>query len=384
MNKELISRVALSLIPGIGNVFAKKLIAHSGSAEEVFKSNKSTLLKIPGLGDKLAQSLSNSDKYIISAEQQISKSLKDGIDIICYNEPDYPTNLKQIHDSPFLVFYKGDKSCFYKKNIAIVGTRNATDYGREMTQEIVKNLRGLNCNIISGLAYGIDIEAHKTALDHNISTIGVMANGIDKVYPNVHSKIANNMTTSGGLLSEYPLGSEPEQKKFPARNRIIAGLSDVTIVIEAATKGGALITAEMANDYSREVFAVPGNIGNMYSAGCNKLIQQNKAHIFTDIDSFLNIMNWKLGKSNQLNIPNFIDVTSLTSDPIKKRVLKCISENEGIQLDVLSWQSETTLSKLVMILLELELDGLIIGLPGNAYKINNKNIAKQIKQELNG
>ncbi len=380
MDQETCSRVALTLIPGIGSSFCRKLITHLGSAEAVFNKNKAQICKIPGLGEKLADTIIGGKKYLEDAKKLIEECSQQKVQLIFEESEEYPPELRQINDNPFLIYFKGNNESLKKKKIAIIGTRQATSYGKGIVQEIITGLNGLNCTIVSGLAYGIDIEAHKFAVDHDISTIGIMANGINKIYPSIHQKIANNMMSNGGIMTEYPPETKPDPQKFPARNRIIAGISDVTIVVEAASKGGALITAEMANGYNREVFAVPGNLQNEFSKGCNNLIRDSKAHIFTSVDDFLDTMGWKLGTTSHETKPLLLHFNELPGmDPVKEKILKILAENESVELDVLSWKSSIPINKLVIQLLELELDGIVSSVPGNKYAINRNRIKTAIR-----
>jgi DNA processing protein len=253
------------------------------------------------------------------------------------------------------------------KIIGIVGTRKATDYGKEAVEKILSELIPHNTLIVSGLAYGIDICAHKTALNNNQPTIGVMASGMDIIYPAVHKEIANRMIDNGGLITEYPFGSKPDAPHFPARNRIIAGLCDAVIVAEAADSGGALITAEIANSYNREVFAVPGNLGNKYSEGCNKLIRSHKAHILLNVKDLEYNLNWSTDE-NVKPKPAPMDLSSF--DEEEQEVLTLMKEKEGILIDDLSWKSQIPVSKLASILLNLEFQGVIKSLPGKKFKLN--------------
>jgi DNA processing protein len=373
MVENKVYEVALGMLPGIGGYLSKNLVSYCGSAKKVFDTPKGKLLKIPGIGENLASVIISNKKAIEEAEKQVELTNRLGIKIFYYTDAEYPSRLKQIHDAPTLLYYKGTDCLNSRKIIGIVGTRQASQYGKEMVEKIVDGLKKHNPLILSGLAYGVDITAHKAALTCNLPTVGAMASGIDIIYPAAHKETAAKMTLNGGLITEYPLGSKPEPTRFPARNRIIAGLCDALIVVEAAEKGGALITAEMANEYSREVFAVPGNIGNKFSEGCNKLIQKHKAHIFTGNSFFEYIMNWtedeisdasEKPKQTSTPIPDF---SGLASD--EKTVVNLLSEKEGVHIDELSWKTGIPASRLASILLNLEFSGIVKGLPGKKFKL---------------
>lgn len=291
MDQERLSFVALHFIPGIGDYLVKQLVSYCGSAEQVFKTPKGKLLKIPGVGAISAEAIKNGNTFH-DAEKELKKAEREDVEIILYIDKKYPLRLKTIEDAPALLYYKGNQNLNVPKTVGIVGTRQATEYGKEMVERICQELAPHKALIISGLAYGIDIHAHKAALKNNLATIGVMGSGIDIIYPAAHKETAKKMLTNGALLTENRFGTKPDAHNFPARNRIIAGLCDALIVVEAAEKGGALITADIANSYNKDVFALPGNLGQSFSEGCNKLIKTNRANLFTSVKDLEYIMNW--------------------------------------------------------------------------------------------
>lgn len=360
--------VAIGLIPGIGSSHTRQLVSYCGSAENIFKEKKGRLKKIPGIGELLASTIINQN-ILKEAEKQLLLAEKSNTQILFYTHKDYPERLKHIHDTPTLIYYKGNADLNTAKIIGIVGTRNATPYGKEVVEKILVELIPHNVLVISGLAYGIDITAHKAALLNNQPTIGVMASGIDIIYPSAHKETASRMITSGGLITEYPFGTRPNAPHFPSRNRIIAGLCDAVIVAEAAEKGGALITAEIANSYDREVFAVPGNLGNKYSEGCNKLIRGHKAHIMTTVKDLEYIMNWSAGETPAKKEASVVIDLSVFN-PDEAEVINVIKETNGILIDDLSWKSQIPVSKLASILLNLEFQGVVKSMPGKKFKLN--------------
>ncbi|GAL84998.1 DNA protecting protein DprA [Sporocytophaga myxococcoides] len=366
MTHANVYEVAIGLVPGIGNQLTRQLVSYCGDPEQVFREKKGKLLKIPGIGENIAQSIIQSDIFS-KAEKQVEMAIKTGTKILFYTNHDYPERLKTISDAPTLIYYKGQGPVNFPKTVGIVGTRNATGYGKEMTEKIISELKSQNIQIISGLAYGIDSYAHKSALDNGLSTIGVMATGVNIVYPAVHKEMANRMQTSGGILSEYPFDTKPEPGYFPARNRIIAGLSDIVIVVEASNSGGALITAELANGYNREVMAVPGNINNKYSVGCNNLIKSHKAQIYSKTSDIIELMNWDLSvltkpKNKTREIPE-----GLTND--EKKIFELLISNGETHIDELCWKSQIPVSKMASLLLNLEFNNQIKSLPGKKYKL---------------
>lgn len=367
MDDEKVYQVALSMIPGIGDIMAKTLVSYCGSAGEVFKKKRGQLANIPGFGTFHADKILNF-KNFTAADAEIEKCLKHQVEVIFFTDKRYPKKLKHAPDSPTLLYYKGKGDLNNHKTVAIVGTRKSTSYGRDFTEEIVEKLKAHEALIVSGLAYGIDICAHKAALKNSLDTIGVMASGLDIIYPSMHRSIAFDMLEHGGLLTEFRIGEKPEAHNFPSRNRIIAGMSDLTIVVEAAEKGGALITAEIANSYNRDVFALPGDIDRKYSRGCNNLIKQNKANLITGIEDLEYIMNWEPRADHINSDEKYYDYSALSVE--EKAVVDCLNScREGIVIDELSWKAQVPLNKLASLLLHLEFSGIVKSLPGKKYRL---------------
>jgi DNA processing protein len=367
MEQNRLALLALHFIPGVGDYLIRQLVSYCGSAEKVFKTPKGKLLKIPGVGGVTADSI-QTGKPFASAEKEIKKAEKDNVQLVFFTDKKYPSRLKQINDAPSLLYIKGEIDFENPKTIGIVGTRKATAYGRTCVEELLKDIAIHNPLIVSGLAYGIDIHAHKYAVKNQLATLGVMGSGMDVIYPSAHKDIAKKMMENGGLATEHPFGTQPDAHNFPARNRIVAALSDAVVIVEAAVKGGALITAEIANTYNKDVFAFPGNIGQSHSEGCNNLIKSNKAHLITSAKDLEYIMNWQAG-SKPVKKESF----SLNSyDANEQVVLKIMIENNNqIMIDELSWKSNIAVSQLASILLGLEFKGIISSLPGKVYKIKD-------------
>lgn len=362
--EEKLYQVALELIPGIGDVHAKNLIAYCGSASAIFQAKASHLQKIPGIGPKTIHVIKSSTP-LSKAEKTLSTCDKKGIQIHHFTDNTYPEKLKQVADAPNIVYSKGRISQ-WAKVLAVVGTRNATDYGKTMTEKIVNECQGLDVVVVSGLAYGIDITAHRAALKHHIPTIGVLAGGLDKLYPSVHKRYAEEMVEAGGLISENPPGVQAEAHFFPARNRIIAGMSDATIVVEAARKGGALITANIADSYNRMVFAVPGDLEHKYSEGCNFLIRNQKALIYTGIQDLYYHLNWSEGSKNDLQAE--VNLSELPE--ADQKIMRILQEHpSGLPIDEISWRTQIPINQLASNLLGLEFQGLLKSLPGKRYKL---------------
>jgi len=366
MGEEKLFQLALTLVPGLGDILIKTLISYIGSAQKVFNSTISKLTKVPGIGPNTARAIKNLD--IKEAEDQLKRLIAKNIKLYFYTDKDYPHRLKNIYDAPALIYLSGDVDLNHARMLAIVGTRNATDHGKDFVHEFVRDLASSNLIIVSGLAYGIDIEAHKAALKYNIPTIGVIASGLDIIYPQIHAKYAKRMLEQGGLLTEYPLKTTLDPARFPARNRIIAGLSDATVVIEAASKGGALITADLASGYDREVFAVPGRWNDDFSNGCNRIIKNNLAQSITTAKDLQYYMQWPEGEEvNNLKV-------SLNKEEFNEdewAVISTINKSgNAIHIDEISWKSQLQISRLANILLNLEFRGIVNCSPGKKYALN--------------
>ena len=363
---DLLYKIGISLIPGIGDVNAKKIIAYCGGVEAVFKENKKALLKIPGVGLTLAESIVKND-VLSRAEKEINFIEKFKITPLFYLDKGYPERLKHCSDSPVMLYYKGNAEFNVPKVVGIVGTRNATDYGKEICRFIIEGLSQYNVQIISGLAYGIDVHAHKIALDFGLDTIGVLGHSLDKLYPAVHRSTAEKMINQGGLLSDFMSETKFNPENFPKRNRIVAGMCDAVIVIEASKKGGALITADIANTYNRDVFAVPGRIGDVYSEGCNNLIKSNKAALVCSAKDIIYIMGWEEQKNkNPENVQKklFIEFTEN-----EKLVVDLLNGSGSLSVDMISLNVNLPSSKVASVLLNLEFMGIIKCLPGKMYRL---------------
>jgi len=356
--------LALKLTPGIGDVLAKQLISYCGSASSIFKEKKGILLKIPNIGEKTVKALTSAS-IIKQAEASLSACEKQNIAVIPYFHPEYPERLKIVNDAPLLIYSKGKSAFRDSKIVGVVGTRNATAYGKQITEKIVEELVAHQAVVVSGLAYGIDIAAHRAALKNKLSTVAILAGGLDKIYPSVHKKSALEMLQSdGGWISEYPPGTKPEAHNFPSRNRIIAGMSEALIVVEAANMGGALITANIAYSYNREVFAVPGTLEHKYSEGCNALIRSQKATIYTGIKDLEYLLGWEKGESKPQK--KLLDLSKYGES--EQKIMTVLEEfKTGLHLDELSWKTQISVHEAVGHLLTLEFDGLIRSLPGKRY-----------------
>lgn len=364
MNDKLLYEVALTLVSGIGDVNGKKLVAYCGGAEAVFREKKKSLSRIPGIGEKIVDNIMSQD-VLSRAERELLFAERHGIKILYYLNLDYPKRLQHCYDSPMVLYCSGYTDLNVAKIIGVVGTRNVTDYGKLMTDKLISELVDDDVLVVSGLAYGVDTCAHCASVKYGLKTAAVLAHGLHTVYPPVNRNLARKILDEGGcLLTEQISGAEPDRENFPKRNRIVAGMVDCLIVVESASKGGALITAEIANTYDREVFAVPGRIGDVYSAGCNKIIKDNKANILLDANDLRSIMRWNEDKkvvSKQMRM-----FREFSED--EKMVLKLFEENSVVYLDKIITETMLSPTKIASILLSLEFDGILVALPGKRYQ----------------
>ncbi len=363
MENPLLYQIGISLIPGIGDVNGKKLISFCGSAEAVFKSSRKALNAIPGMGDILINNILN-QKVLTRAEKEIRFLEKNNIRALYYQNEDFPQRLLNCYDHPLILYYNGAADMNHQRIVAFVGTRRATDYGRTVCRELIEGLAEKDVLLVSGLAYGIDGCAHHQALALNIPTVGVLGHGLDKLYPSQHKKLASDMLEKGGLLTDFMSETKPDRENFPKRNRIVAGMSDAVVVIESDVKGGALITADLANSYNRDVFAVPGKLDDTYSRGCNFLIKTNKAVLIQSAKDLAYIMGWDdQHKKQQMQTELFVQ---LSDD--EKNLLSLLNEKGTLGIDKLIIYSGITPSKVAAGLLNLEFSGLVQTLPGKQYK----------------
>ncbi len=362
--EELLHILALLNTDGIGDVVAKKLIAHFGSATAIFSQKKQALLKVSGIGSAILSVLKNKNNFI-RAEQEIEFINTNDIQYSYFKDDDYPVYLNQCFDAPVLFFKKGKINLKDQKIISIVGTRQMTNYGKTVLEELFKGIKEYNPIIVSGLAYGVDIHAHKLALKHNLQTIAVLAHGLDRIYPPVHKKYVTQILENGGLLTDFWSGTNPDRENFVKRNRIVAGLSQATIVIESAEKGGSLITAGIANSYNRDVFAIPGRITDAYSRGCNQLIKTNRSAMLTSVKDLAYILNWEKDNEAKKTIQKKLFIELSESE---KEVYNYLLKEGKQQLDIIALHCNFPIYKIATLLLNLELKGMIRPLPGKIFE----------------
>lgn len=360
-------QIALSLFSGIGAVNARKLVAYLGSVDAIFNGSKKEMQSIPGIGKKMIDLIISTRSEILErAMAEIEFIKKHQIETYFYLDKNYPKRLAQCADAPVIFYQKGKVDLNATKIISVVGTRKATDYGRERVQQLLTGLKnsGIDVIVVSGLAYGIDYAAHKESVANGLQTVGVVGHGLDTLYPSTHRSFVKEMLTkNGALLSDFPSRSKIDPGNFLRRNRIIAGLSDCTIVVESAKKGGALVTADIANSYNRDVFAFPGRATDTYSVGCNALIRENKAAMITSAEDLINFMGWEqsaVPKQKQL----FVELS--TTD---KKIVEQLNNNEILSISQLSKLLLISLPETSALLLELEFKGVVKYLPGSRIKL---------------
>lgn len=361
--QDLFHLLALQRIEGVGDIMAKKLLTHLGSAEAVFKAKASQLTSIDGIGSVLLKNLK--DKSVLEkAEKELRFIQENHINVAFFQDENYPERLKQCIDGPVLLFTSGNIKLKNKKIISIVGTRQITSYGMEMCKKLIEDIAPLDPIIVSGFAYGVDIVAHQLAIENNLQTIGVIAHGLNQIYPKTHKKYVSKVEENGGFITEFWSTSNPDKENFVRRNRIVAGMSEATIVIESADRGGSLITANLANDYNRDVFAVPGRTTDKYSQGCNNLIKTQKANLLSSAADLIYILNWELEKPTKpVQKQLFVSL-----DLDEQKVYDYLLRNGKELLDIIALRCDFPIYRISGMLLNMELKGVIRPLPGKLFE----------------
>ncbi|MGN0033112.1 MAG: DNA-processing protein DprA [Candidatus Limimorpha sp.] len=364
MNEQKLYEIALTLVTGIGDVNGKRLVAYCGGAEAVFMEKGPSLVKVPGITERVVSSIKSRD-VMLRAEEELRFTENNGVKPLFYLDHEYPKRLQHCHDGPMMLYYKGNADLNAAKVVGVVGTRNMSDYGRSVTEMLVEDLACDNVLILSGLAYGIDAAAHRAALKYDLDTVGVLGHGLQTMYPAANRKLAEKMIMKGGILTEYLSGTLPDRENFPRRNRIVAGMTDCLIVVESGLKGGAVITAELANSYDREVFAIPGKVGDIFSEGCNHLIKTNKASLVTSADDVRYYMRWDVDTkvvAKQMRL--FRDFSDN-----EKKIVDVFDGRNIVHLDEIIVKTELPPAKIASALLSLEFDRVVQALPGKRYQL---------------
>ncbi|OXG05636.1 DNA processing protein [Flavobacterium araucananum] len=362
-DQDLFYLLALLKVDGVGDIMAKKLLTHCGTAEAVFNTKINQIAGIDGVGSVLLKNLK--DKSVFErANLELEFIKSNHIKVSFFQDQDYPERLKHCIDSPVLIFSIGNINLKNKKIISIVGTRQITSYGMEFCKHLIEDLAPLDPVIVSGFAYGVDIVAHQFAMDYKLQTIGVLAHGLNQIYPKTHKKYVAKMAENGGFITEFWSSSNPDKENFVRRNRIVAGMTEATIVIESADKGGSLITANLANDYNRDVFAVPGRVSDKYSQGCNNLIKTQKANLLTSAADLVYILNWDIeNKAKTIQKQLFVEL-----DPEEQKIYDYLLKNGKELLDTIALQCDFPIYKISGLLLNMELKGVIRPLPGKLFE----------------
>lgn len=362
--EEILALLRLQKTKSVGDILAKKLIATVGSATDVFKEKKHTLYKINGIGNFAIQNLFNESNLKL-AEKELHYINKNKIDCSYFLDDEYPKNLQHCIDAPILFFKDGNIDFSNQKIISIVGTRTMTNYGRDFCENLIEKLSVYNPIIVSGFAYGVDICAHKSAMKYNLQTIAVLAHGLEQIYPKTHKKYIHKVNEHGGFITEFFHDEAPLRENFLKRNRIVAGISKATIIIESASKGGSLVTADIANSYDRDVFAVPGKVNDLMSKGCNHLIQQNKAHLLESADDIVQMLNWDVPKASAPKQKQlFIELSSE-----EQKIYDYLLKNGQQVLDIIALEIHIPVYQLATILLQMELKNVVKPLPGKMFEL---------------
>ncbi|RXQ89814.1 DNA-protecting protein DprA [Ancylomarina salipaludis] len=366
---ETLYKVAFSFLNGLGSINARKVIAYTGGVDGFFRVKKQELLKVPGIGKHIIQKLDR-DAALREAEAELKFINDNDIKVAFYLDENFPQRLLNCSDSPTTLYYKGEINFNASRILSVVGTRNATEYGKENCRKIIKALASHSEKtiIVSGLAYGIDICAHKAALKYKLPTVAVVGHGFHMMYPAQHRKYAEEIIHQGGLVSEFTSQSVIDPRHFVRRNRIIAGMADATLIVESAKKGGALITAEIANSYNRDVLAFPGRPGDVYSKGCNHLIKTNQAHLIESVADLEYILGWEndLSQKDAVQSKMFVELS-----PEEDFIVSLLRDEGKLGIDILSVKSNLPMSRVSSLLLKMEFEGLVRALPGKIYALTS-------------
>lgn len=364
---ERICCIALTRCPGIGHIGAKRLIDGLGSAAEAFRRRTELPRLLPGIHPSVVAALDCPDAFR-KAEAEIEFVERNRLRCLTLRDEAYPSRLRECEDAPAVLFFKGNADLNRLHILSIVGTRQATDYGRQFCNDFLHGLAALcpDVLVVSGLAYGIDIHAHLAALANGLSTVAILAHGLDRIYPYAHRKTAADMLAQGGLLTEFPAGTPPDRHNFVSRNRIVAGMSDATVVVESGCKGGSLITAELAEGYHRDCFAVPGRTTDTMSAGCNRLIRENKAALVQHAEDFLQAMGWQKAAPQQRNVQRelFPELT-----PEETQVAQVLRREGETHINTLVVATNIPVNRMSALLFEMEMKGVVKALVGGAYRL---------------
>lgn len=364
--------LALTQVPSLSLTNLHQLVEEMGSASAVYENRKALREFLPAASPQTLEALAAMDSHLGRAEQELAFCQKGGLKCLSINDEAYPQRLRDCSDAPVLVYYRGSADLNARHIVSMVGTRQITSYGKDLCRSFVHDLKSLcpDALVISGLAYGVDVHCHRAALEDGLETIGVLAHGLDQIYPRLHRETAKRMLSQGGLLTEYMSGMPIDKRNFVQRNRIVAGLADAVIVVESATKGGSLITADIALSYNRQVWAFPGRVHDIYSAGCNKLISSNCASLLTGAEDFCLAMGWADDMRHQQMLSEGVQQELLADfTDEEQRILQALAKDDSKQINVLAVETDIPIGKLSSLLFSLEMKGAVQMLVGGKYKI---------------
>lgn len=369
--QEIIYTMAMTRLPRVNICTQHRLLEELGSATAVYENRHDIHNLFPEASDKLSEALKLMDSLTARAEEELAFAQKNGIRCLCYNDTDYPSRLRECDDAPLLLYFKGNADLNRSHVLSMVGTRRYTEYGKDICRHFAAELKRFcpDALVVSGLAYGIDIHSHRAALDNGMDTVGVLAHGLDQIYPRSHKGTAIKMVSQGGLLTEFMSHTNADKVNFVRRNRIVAGMADATIVVESAEKGGALITADIATSYHRDIFAFPGRVSDQYSQGCNRLIRDSKAALLTSVQDFIEAMGWQTAsrdatRSEGLQIELFPDLCDE-----EQRIVDCLRRVESLQINTLAVSVNLPVHKLSAFLFNLEMKGIVKQMNGGMYRL---------------
>lgn len=369
--QEILCMIALTRTPRLNVLNQRALLEELGSASAIFENRKDLRAVCPSIHENLQTAILTMEQYLPRAEQELAWAQSKRISVLTFGDERYPARLRECPDAPLVIYYRGNADLNASHIISMVGTRKCTEYGKELCQQYLKEMRQLcpDVLVMSGLAYGIDIHSHRAALHEGLSTIGVLAHGLDQIYPRLHKETAIEMLDHGGLLTEYMYGTPVDKMNFVARNRIVAGMADATVVVESASKGGSLITARIAGDYNREVMAFPGRINDTNSAGCNQLIARGEAHLISSAQETMDILGWQsvaqMNGHRKQGIQTELFVNLSTEE---QRIMQALNSNDGKAINQLSIETNIPIGQLSAILFNMEMRGLVRMLNGGRYK----------------
>jgi DNA processing protein len=364
--KHLLEKLALSLLDGVGPVLARQLVAYIGDVPEIFKTRKRDLLVIPGIGEKTVQAILHHKDIFKRAEEEMVFIEKHGVKPLFFIDKGYPFRLKSFEDSPVMLYYKGSADLDHYRIVSIIGTRSPTESGKLLCEKLIEDLMDYQVIIVSGLAYGVDITAHRKCLEMDIPTVGVMGNGLDKLYPSAHLPTSKKMIEKGGLLTQFVTRTKPDRENFPMRNKVVAAMSDAIVVVESGQEGGSMITAEYGNLYNKDVFAFPGRTTDPQSAGCNQLIKRHKAALIENGNDLAQSMNWEKSAVQPIQRSLFVELNEL-----EQQVITLLKQHEYLSIDRMYQEIKQSPSEIAGLMLELEFKGVIKALPGKKYMLIN-------------